>query len=715
VVAAVVLALGFGSCRCNDLPVRRARVGFQPDVWEIDFGRHLEGTRAGATLELESTGRAEVEVLASAADPFAVDPRVVLPPSGRGSLNVVFIAGSEEVERDLVLRSEGESDGVVVRLRGTGVRPLPCVATELCTLSTFDVPSGTCVDSVAPEGTPCVHPNPCLFNGKCDAVGQCIAEPRPCDDNNVCTNDFCSALFGCVHTPVTCPPPGQVCMVATCHPTNGCGAGPAPFGTFCGPVDCTTENICDQGQCKQAPTPEGFPCSPPTPCQGPGECHNQACVQPDAGVFPPTFSLPLDGVPAATPDEPGLVLFRGNLYAEVCGPVYDAGCALVSWTSTAFERFAAPHGAARSVLTASDAGVWMLGVDAVSLHRLDTGAPFFEVPLASLPPAPATRAWSATDRYAADPAGELWLAVSSVNVPPDAGSDAGASDAGDLDGGAGDAGDPDAGEPDAGGADAGGATSWIESFARISADGGVEIFPPALSSTEHRLAFAASGALYAFDTDAGLSVLSRDDAGVVALTPLASVSGAPAVIAGAGRVLAGNTSLYDPVSAAVVGALDWNVDAGDLGMLHRKTMLVRSAGFAFFRDRADGGSYAMSFDPLDGGRRWIAELVAPGTPGFLLDAVPAVDGGLGTLVQTTEPDGGLRTELQVYVGGDRLLSCPLLPGTQVVASVFSDSALDALVFRDGGWALDVYDLSGAPLDLQGWPAPNGTAGTRREQ
>jgi len=696
VAAVVALGLGLGGCRCNDLPVRRARVGFQPDVWEIDFGRHLEGTSATATLELESIGRAEVAVQASTTAPFAVDPLVVLPPSGRGSLTVVFTAGSEEVERDLVLQSVGEPDAVVVRVRGTGVRPLPCIATELCTVSTFDVPSGTCVDSVAPEGTPCVHPNPCLFNGRCDAAGQCNAEPRPCDDNNACTDDFCSALFGCIHTPHLCPPPGQVCRVATCHPTNGCGTGPAPFGTFCGAVDCRTANICDQGQCVQAPTPEGFPCSPPTPCQGPGECHNQTCVQPDAGVFPPTFSLPLNGVPSVGSEDPGLLLFRGNLYAELCGPAYDAGCALVSWTSTAFERFAAPHGPARAVLTASDAGLWMLGGDAASLHRLDTGAPFFEVPLASLPPVPATRAWSAADRYAADPAGDLWLAVSSVNEP--------ALDAGDVDGG-----DPDAGEPDAGGA-----APWVESFAHVGSDGGVERFPPTLTGTEHRLAFAASGALYAFDPDAGLSLLGRDDAGTVALAPLAPVSGARSVIAGAGRVLAGNIHLYDQVSAVVVGGLDWAVDAGDPEKLHRKTMLVRSAGFAFFRDRADGGSYAMAFDPADGGRRWIAELVAPGTPGFLVDAVPAADGGLGTLVQTTEPDGGLRTELQVYVGGDRLLSCPLLPGTQVAASVFSEGALDALVFRDGGWALDIYDLSGAPLDLQGWPAPNGISGTRRE-
>jgi hypothetical protein len=719
-LAAVVVLVG--SCRCNDLPVRPARVGFQPDVFEIDFGRHLEGERTTRVLELQSIGRAEVVVQASTSPPFEVQERVALPPSGRGALEVAFTAGAELVERDLVLRSAGEADAVVVRLRGTGVRPIPCIATTLCTVSSFDVASGTCVDSVAPEGTSCVHPNPCLVNGRCDPIGQCIAEPRLCDDNNACTNDFCSVLLGCVHTSVSCPLPGQLCQVATCHPTNGCGQGPAPNGTLCGAIDCRTGSFCDQGTCMPAPTPEGFPCSPPTPCQGPGECHNQACVQPDAGVFPPTFSLPLNGVPAATPDEPGLLLFRGNLYAEVCGPAYDAGCALVSWTSTAFERFAAPHAGTRAVLTATDAGVWMLGADAVSLHRLDTGAAAVEVPLALLPPVPATRAWSATDRYAADPSGDLWLAVSSVNEVDAGSEDAGDVDAGELDAGDPDAGDPDAGgvDPDAGTGDAGvedaGAPAWIESFVHVSSDGGVERFDPVLAGTEHRLAFAATGALYAFDTDAGLSRLGRDDAGAVVLIPVAPVvGGAPAVIAGAGRVLAGNIRLFDSVSEVVLGDLDWNVDAGDLEVLHRRTMLVVSAGFGFFRDRADGGTYALAFGPGDGGRRWIAEMIAPGTPGFVADAVPAPDGGLGALVQMTDPDGGIRTELQVYVDGERLVTCPLLPDTQVVASVFGPGALDALVFRDGGWALDVYDLTGAPLDLRGWPAPNSTAGTRREQ
>ncbi|HVE85327.1 MAG TPA: hypothetical protein VND93_20885 [Myxococcales bacterium] len=702
--AAVALAFTLASCRCNeDLPVRNARVGFQPDVWVIDFGRHLEGERATATLDLTSTGRGEVTVEASTSPPFETDPLVVIPPSGRATLSLAFTAGSEFVERDLVLHSAGEDDAVAVTLRGTGVRPLQCVATELCTVSTFDVPSGECVDSVAPEGTPCVHPNPCLFNGRCDPIGQCIAEPRPCDDNNVCTNDFCSLLVGCVHTTRTCPAPGQACMVATCHPTNDCGVAPAPLGTLCGPVDCVTANVCDNGACVTAPTPEGFPCSPPTPCQGAGTCHAQTCVQPDAGVFPPTFSLPLAGVPTATPEEPGLLQYRGNLYAELCGPAYDAGCALVSWTSTAFERFAAPHGAARAVLTASDAGVWMLGEQSLSLYRLDTGAPVAEVPLASLPPVPATRAWTAADRYAADPSGELWLAVSSVDEP----------DAGDADAGDADAGDADSGEPDAGDA---GAPSWTETFARVVPDGGVERFPPVLSGTEHRLAFTASGALYAYDGDGGLSRLGRDDAGAVALVRLVMEAGAPAVIAGGGRVLAGNLHLLDPVSEVVLGAVDWSTDAGEPEMLHRRTLLASSGGYGFFRSRSpDGGTYVLSFDPADGGRRWVAEMVAPGQDGLLVDAVPAADGGLGALVQVTDPDGGLRTELQVYFGGDRVVSCPLLPDTRIAASVFGPGAFSALVLRDGGWTLEIYDLTGAPLDFSGWPSPNGLSGTRREQ
>jgi hypothetical protein len=165
----------------------------------------------------------------------------------------------------------------------------------------------------------------------------------------------------------------------------------------------------------------------------------------------------------------------------------------------------------------------------------------------------------------------------------------------------------------------------------------------------------------------------------------------------------------------VVGTLDWGVDAGEPELLHRKTLLVPSGGFGFLRDRADdGGTYALAFDPLDGGRRWLAQVIEPGQQGSVAGAVAAGDGGLAALVQLTEPDGGDRAELQVFIDGDKLLSCPLLPGTRIGASVFGAGVLDALVYRDGGWMLEVYDLSGAPLDLNGWPSPNGVAGTRRE-
>jgi hypothetical protein len=709
VLAPALAAVGgmAAGCRCEDPLLQPARQGFHPDRPAVDFGRVREGEQRSRPLRLVNTGRAEVAVRALAAPPFQVEPVVVaLPAGGEGELTVLFTAGNGEVAAPLELSAAG-APAVTVELRGVGVRPFPCVASQICRTSTFDVESGACVEQPAPAGTSCVHPNPCLHNGVCDAAGRCEAEPRPCDDNNVCTADACSELVGCVHTAISCPVPANRCMVATCHPERGCGEAPAPSGTLCGAVDCVRANVCDRGACVPVPTPDGFPCSPPTPCQGPGTCQAQQCVQPDSGVFPPTFRLPLAGAPPTVQGEPGLVAHAGNLFAEVCGPAYDGGCALVSWTQNAFERFAIPHGEPHSVLSASDAGVWLLGGDALRLFgsgavRPDGGgAPrgvlLAEVPLARLSPVPAGRAWSGVDRRAADESGAMWIAVS-FEEPVDAGE----VDAGEA---------VDAGDPDAGAPDAGLPPRQREIFARVFTDGGVELAAAAVpDGTEHRVAMTRAGEVFLFDPDAGLSRLWRDDAGTVTVLPVGAPGGGlPAVIAGRDRILAGDRFLYD-LDGGLAGEVDWPAERVE--ELHGRTLLTPSGGFGFYRD-GDGGLFALGFDPLDGGRRWLAPVLAPDQPGFLADAVAAVDGGLGTLVQYLT-DAGTVAELQVYASGERVFACPLLPGTEIASSVFTPTFLHALVFRqDGGWALESYDLLGAPLDISGWPAPHGVAGTRR--
>jgi hypothetical protein len=79
-----------------------------------------------------------------------------------------------------------------------------------------------------------------------------------CGDSNACTTDVCdpsnvaSDLIGCVHAPVTCPT--GVCETASCNPTTGCSAAPAPDTTPCtddGSI-CTTD-LCRSGTCAHEP------------------------------------------------------------------------------------------------------------------------------------------------------------------------------------------------------------------------------------------------------------------------------------------------------------------------------------------------------------------------------------------------------------------------------------------------------------------------------
>lgn len=680
-----VSAFALGGCRCDDGTLTELRGGFQTDQRVVDFGRSLEGTAVTRELEVFSTGRATVDLRVTVEGPFrASAPALTIPGGSRAVLTLSFLAGATR-ETGLLHLASAYAE-VTVELVGVGVAPKECFPTAPCRVSTFEVATASCVETLAADGTSCVPENQCLENGECHA-GICQGSPRSCNDGNVCTTDACSPVFGCVHSRRRCDPPTEPCQVATCHPVLGCGKAPAPDGTPCGEIDCTTAHVCLRGACAAIPTPDGTPCAPPTPCQGEGTCQAQECVRPDAGEIAPTYSLPLAAGPAGSVEEPGFYAHDGNLFLETCAA--DGGCALASWTGTGFERFTSPHDDARSrrVLTVSDGGVWVQAEDALELYEAGSGALQSRMPLASIP---GVVPELAPERIALRSSGELWASF-------------GRQDAGE-----------DAGEP-------------AQVLVRFAADGGAfearEV--PGLEGPGV-LALDERDRLYVLGADGGVARGEWNADGGFDLAPWADVSGVARSIAiGHGRLVLGAERVMETDGGTELGRLRWIGDAGQpLYPLPSSMLVDRDFGFAFYRVCApprvepcsdvEKSTWVRAFDMADAGTAWEAELLPPELPGAVAAAVMAVDGGFGALTQVAQ-DGGFQAYLDAFIGGDRVLHCPLQAGAYVGAALFDRTFLYAVVSRDAGWNLEAYDLGPVPLDYSGWAGPNGLSGTRRAQ
>lgn len=90
-----------------------------------------------------------------------------------------------------------------------------------------------------PDGTPCNDGTACTVGDAC-VSGTCVSgPPANCNDANVCTDDSCDAVLGCLHVLNTDP----------CDDDN----------------PCTTGDVCDEGACTASPLcDDGDPCTTDT-------------------------------------------------------------------------------------------------------------------------------------------------------------------------------------------------------------------------------------------------------------------------------------------------------------------------------------------------------------------------------------------------------------------------------------------------------------------
>lgn len=166
--------------------------------------------------------------------------------------------------------------------------PTPCgpVGQEECDdenqCTTDACVDGYCQHTPLLDGSICDDYDPCTDADMC-IDGECMAIPRDCDDENVCTSDRCDWVpeqpwfeVACFHDPIpgdcddgdfcteddecnefgSCSgtqidcDDGNECTVDTCDPATGCVYTPVQDGTSCDDEDtCTVNDICLYGAC----------------------------------------------------------------------------------------------------------------------------------------------------------------------------------------------------------------------------------------------------------------------------------------------------------------------------------------------------------------------------------------------------------------------------------------------------------------------------------
>ncbi len=154
--------------------------------------------------------------------------------------------------------------------------PSSCDDGNLCSVDGCD-PSTGCQHANATDGTVCATAGCAgLLLGKGGAcqAGACtlFAAPVDCDDNNTCTDDFCSPNTGCSHQ----------ANLASCSDGNPCTADDTCALGVCvggGATNCSDDNVCTDDTCSPTQGCIHVPGSPGKPCDDGSVCTvNDACT-----------------------------------------------------------------------------------------------------------------------------------------------------------------------------------------------------------------------------------------------------------------------------------------------------------------------------------------------------------------------------------------------------------------------------------------------------
>lgn len=182
-----------------------------------------------------------------------------------------------------------------------------------CVVAECDPASGECVSAALVDGSKCNDEDKCSWSDQC-ADGICKGTPTWCDDNDLCTKDWCDAGTGkCVFDPLGCDDQ-NVCTLDSCDPDKGC------LHTDACPPD---DDLCTQETCSPIVNMGvlTYACeSSAPPCNGVNPCTTTTCVPKFGCQFPP---LP-DGT-ICNDDYPHWQCLAGNCFCMPDCALFDCG------------------------------------------------------------------------------------------------------------------------------------------------------------------------------------------------------------------------------------------------------------------------------------------------------------------------------------------------------------------------------------------------------
>ena len=148
---------------------------------------------------------------------------------------------------------------------------LDCNDDDVCTSNYCD-PAVGCVSST--NTAPCNDENSCTIDDLCQE-GLCVGEVVVCNDNNGCTDDSCNPALGCVFQANILP----------CDDGNACTTDDVCGGGLClpgAPLDCHDEDVCTTDSCSPLDacihSLNTAPCDDGNVCTTADKCDAGLCV-----------------------------------------------------------------------------------------------------------------------------------------------------------------------------------------------------------------------------------------------------------------------------------------------------------------------------------------------------------------------------------------------------------------------------------------------------
>jgi hypothetical protein len=231
-------------CQCKPPPVIPTESVLQVTPRELQFGQVFLGATKVLQIEISNAGKSPIEVQVDSTIPFTSIKSISLQGGSVESIDVTFTP-SEPGDVSLKLKIFTSTESIEVSLTANG-KPVPICAVEPCASWTFSYSTGQCEKTVKPDSTSCN--SACNSPGQC-VSGECLSESAPsCNDNNLCTLDFCGGDGGCFHRekPVIIT---DACKVFRCEPDAGVVSDNIDDGTSCGESSCLVARVCESGQC----------------------------------------------------------------------------------------------------------------------------------------------------------------------------------------------------------------------------------------------------------------------------------------------------------------------------------------------------------------------------------------------------------------------------------------------------------------------------------